>query len=73
MGHKYYTYDFSKASSSLNVVTAAIPEGFSVRRKTNYNLTFALTSIGATVPFVHLNTLSVYVTADPWENTAASF
>lgn len=72
-GHKYYTYDFSKNSSALNAVTASIAEGFSVRRKTNYNLTFALTSIGASDPFVRLNTLNVYVIADPWEDTPANF
>ncbi|MBP1644796.1 MAG: hypothetical protein H6Q16_371 [Bacteroidetes bacterium] len=68
MGHKYYTYDFSKNSSLLNAVTASITEGFSVRRKTNYKLNFALTSIGASNPFVKLNTLTVHVTAEGWND-----
>lgn len=68
-GHKYYTYDFSKNSSAVNAATTDITDGFSVRRKTNYNLTFALTEIGASAPFVKLNTLNVYVTADPWEDS----
>lgn len=69
-GHKYYTYDFRNTSSALNAAATVtnITEGFSVRRKTNYNLTFALTSIGASDPFVRLNTLTVYVTADDWND-----
>ena len=69
-GHKYYTYDFRNTSSALNAAATVtnITEGFSVRRKTNYNLTFALTSIGANDPFVRLNTLTVYVHADDWND-----
>lgn len=68
-GHKYYTYDFRNTSSGLNAAATVtnITEGFSVRRKTNYNLTFALTSIGANDPFVR-NTLTVYVTAEGWND-----
>lgn len=79
-GHKYYTYDFSKSITNnvYNYAGALIPtwdatKGFSTRRKTNYNLTFNLTSIGSTVPFVHLKTLTVNVTADPWENSTVGF
>lgn len=79
-GHKYYTYDFSNsiANNKYDYDGAAIPtwdatKGFSTRRKTNYNLTFALTSIGASNPFVRLNTLNVYVIADTWENSTVGF
>lgn len=85
MGHKFYTYDFSNSIANnafdYGMTPAGTPiitgwtaaNGFSTKRKTNYNLTFALTSIGASDPFVRLNTLNVYVIADPWENSTVGF
>ncbi len=69
-GHKYYTYDFRNTSFALNAAATVtnITEGFSVRRKTNYKLNFALTSIGASNPFIKLNTLTVHVTAEGWND-----
>ncbi|MDY4790773.1 MAG: hypothetical protein SO179_09440 [Bacteroidales bacterium] len=78
-GDRYYTYEFDKNSTgtldaALNPYPAnnsdlgSITEGFSVRRKTNYNLTFNLTSIGATEPFRRIKTLNVTVVAEPWDN-----
>lgn len=76
-GERYYTYEFSKASTAgvgidangLNLGTGTIlADGFSVRRKTNYNLNFNLTTIGATEPFKRIRTLTVNVTADAWDD-----
>lgn len=75
MGSKYYTYEFNKASTtvnSTNLGTGAIgPDatgvGFSVRRKTNYSLAFNLSELGTTNPFQRLRTLNVTVTAEGWD------
>lgn len=70
MGHKYYTYEFTEISASNNNTNlGSVPStGFSVRRKTNYILTFNLSEMGANQPFTRLSTLSVTVTADPWDD-----
>lgn len=81
MGHKYYTYEFTKAVhtiNSTNLGTGAIgPDatgvGFSVRRKTNYTLTFGLANLGATNPFERLKSLQVNVEANAWDTASVSF
>ena len=81
MGHKYYTYEFTRESNlinSTNLGSGAIgPDatgvGFSVRRKTNYSLTFNLSNLGAANPFERLKTLTVDVTADAWDPATVSF
>ena len=44
-------------------------DGFSVRRKTNYSLTFNLENIGTDKPFERLRDLKVNVTAEGWDTT----
>jgi len=81
MGHKYYTYEFSKASNAINstnlgtgaIGTAGSDVGFSVRRKTNYSLTFNLANLGTTNPFERLRNLQVNVTADAWDPATVTF
>lgn len=81
MGHKYYTYEFNKASNTINstnlgtgaIGTAGSDVGFSVRRKTNYSLTFNLANLGTTNPFERLKNLQVNVTADAWDPANVTF
>lgn len=76
LGVRYYTYEFDKSSGTVNntnLGTGAIgPDatgvGFSVRRKTNYNLAFSLSSIGTANPYERLKTLTVNVTAEAWDD-----
>lgn len=87
---RYYTYEFDKNSNEINrynvttpnialggqiAPTSATEVGFSIRRKTDYKLTFGLNSIGATEPFKRIRTLSVTVTAETWDDgtTSANF
>ncbi|MBP1630650.1 MAG: hypothetical protein H6Q15_1543 [Bacteroidetes bacterium] len=75
MGHKYYTYEFNKNSAAQNNTNlGSVPAtGFSVRRKTNYSLTFNLSEIGANQPFTRLSTLNVSVTAEGWDPATVTF
>lgn len=84
MGHKYYTYEFTKASTYVdsgnlgvngaNLGSGTIAtDGFSVRRKTNYTLIFGLANLGATNPFERLKSLQVNVEADAWDPASVSF
>lgn len=81
MGHKYYTYEFTKAVHTINstnlgtgaIGTAGSDVGFSVRRKTNYTLTFGLANLGTTNPFERLRSLQVNVEADAWDPAPVSF
>ncbi len=75
---RYYTYEFDKNSTGtdsnplLSPNYSGITEGFSVRRKTNYNLTFNLNSIGSTTPFTRSRILSVTVTAEGWDDATTT-
>ncbi|MDD4684172.1 MAG: hypothetical protein PHD45_02960 [Bacteroidales bacterium] len=72
MGHKYYTYAFKADSDPTNnAITGIIADGFSVRRKTNYTLTFTLSNIGTDRPFERIRSLQVNVEADPWDPATA--
>jgi hypothetical protein len=78
MGHKYYTYAFTKNSTGLagqNISNLGdVPTtGFSVRRKTNYQLTFNLSEMGADDPFTRMSTLTVNVQAQGWDDVTPSF
>lgn len=65
---KYYTYDLNKSTATNNAaITGIIPDGFSIKRKTNYVVTFNLTSIGTVNPFEQLSTLHVTVQAQGWD------
>ena len=72
-GTKYYTYDLSAGIASTtgvaspNAISGAATDGFSTKRKTNYVLTFNLTSVGTTIPFQRMGNLAVTVIADPWD------
>lgn len=73
MGHKYYTYEFDKNSAVSNNTVLGSGQistnlGFSVRRKSNYNLKFVLNDIGSDIPFERLKTLNVIVTAEGWDD-----
>lgn len=73
---KYYTYDLNKNIAAIGgtftspnaPITGVVDNGFSTKRKTNYVVTFNLTSIGTTNPFERSSILSVTVTATPWDN-----
>lgn len=69
MGHKYYTYELTETSNAINNTNlGSVPTtGFSVRRKTNYLLTFNLSEMGADEPFTRLSTLNVSVQAQGWD------
>lgn len=84
MGHKYYTYEFNRGSTGptgqniKNLGAGAIgPDdtgvGFSVRRKTNYSLTFNLSTIGSDQPFRRLKSLRVQVEADAWDPATVTY
>lgn len=84
MGHKYYTYEFKRESTGAtgqnikNLGAGAIgPDdtgvGFSVRRKTNYNLTFNLSTMGSDQPFRRLKSLRVQVEADAWDTETVTY
>jgi len=76
LGVRYYTYEFDKSSGTVNntnlgtgvIGPDATGVGFSVRRKTNYNLAFSLSSIGTANPYERLKTLTVNVTAEAWDD-----
>lgn len=87
---RYYTYEFNKLSAGINRYNVADPNitlggqiattdatevGFSIRRKTDYKLTFNLNSVGATEPFRRVRTLTVNVQAEGWDDgtTSANF
>lgn len=87
---RYYTYEFDKMSAEINRYNVADPNitlggqiaatdatevGFSIRRKTDYKLTFNLNSVGATEPFRRVRTLRVNVQAEGWDDgtTSANF
>lgn len=55
-----------------STVDAADQVGFSVRRKTNYNLTFNLSSMGASQPFQRVRNLRVNVEAQGWDDQVVS-
>lgn len=69
LGHKYYTYELTETSNTINSTNlGSVPSsGFSVRRKTNYLLTFNLSEMGADEPFTRLSTLTVNVQAQGWD------
>lgn len=72
-GTKYYTYDLSAGIASTtgvaspNAASGLATAGFSTKRKTNYVLTFNLTSVGTSLPFERMGNLLVTVIADPWD------
>lgn len=88
---RYYTYEFDKMSNPINrygdatnpniitggqiAPTTATEVGLSIRRKTDYKLTFNLNSVGATEPFRRIRTLRVNVQAEGWDDgtTSANF
>lgn len=76
MGHKYYTYEFTKNSTGVtgqNISNLGdVTTGFSVRRKTNYLLTFNLSEMGADEPFTRLSTLTVSVQAQGWDDVTTT-
>ncbi len=74
MGHKYYTYELTETSNTINSTNlGSVPSsGFSVRRKTNYLLTFNLSEMGADEPFTRLSTLTVSVQAQGWDDATTS-
>jgi len=81
MGHKYYTYELNKESNTINstnlgtgaIGTAGSNVGFSVRRKTNYSLTFNLSTMGSDQPFRRLKSLRVQVSADDWDPAVVTY
>lgn len=80
MGHKYYTYEFKRESTGAtgqnisNLGSGAIAtDGFSVRRKTNYNLKFNLSTMGSDQPFRRLKSLRVQVSADAWDTENVTY
>ncbi|MFA5541863.1 MAG: hypothetical protein WC984_09330 [Bacteroidales bacterium] len=84
MGHKYYTYEFSKASTYVDAGNLGVnganlgsgtiaTDGFSVRRKTNYNLKFNLSTMGSDQPFRRLKSLRVQVEADAWDTENVTY
>lgn len=80
-GTKYYTYDLSAGivsstpsdPTSPNIASGVALNGFSTKRKTNYVLTFNLTSVGTTIPFQRMGNLAVTVVADPWDTSTTTF
>ena len=77
LGDRYYTYEFDKTSTYVDAthlgqngenLGVTITEGFSVRRKTNYTLTFNLSGMGAEDPYTRVRTLTVNVQADAWDD-----
>ncbi|HBN06889.1 MAG TPA: hypothetical protein DD434_14065 [Bacteroidales bacterium] len=76
LGDRYYTYEFNKASTYVDATNlgqnganlgSTITEGFSVRRKTNYILTFNLSGMGAEDPYTRVRNLRVNVEANAWD------
>lgn len=72
-GTKYYTYDLSagiattSGVASPNAISGAATDGFSTKRKTNYVLSFGLSSVGTALPFARMGNLEVKVVAEPWD------
>ena len=78
-GARYYTYDLSNtiANNAFDYGTTNIPgwtiaNGFSTKRKTNYNVNFTLNGVGTSNPFEQIRTLTVNVVATPWDYVTAN-